>query len=448
MFSCGPARAVFRPSLATRAAVPAFSRQGVSSGPTNWQKAQLKAQQEEGGHAFRPSAVQMAKMTDIGCRSLFTPEQDMFRESTRKFMIDELAPQQDLFEEIGQPTREAWQAMGRQGLLGVNIPAEVGGVGGSFIDEMIVAEEMSYAFVSAPAMALHSTICMPYLVNYGTKEQQERYIPAMTAGDCIASIAMTEPDAGSDLQGIRTNAKRDGSDWIINGSKIYITNGWLTDCCIVVAKTNTESKRAAHGVSLFLVDANTPGFHKGRKLKKLGLKTQDTAELFFEDVRVPGSALLGKENAGFYQLMEQLPQERLLIGVHSAATSEATFEETRTWVRQRKAFGKHVSDLQTVQHKLAELKTSIAVCRSFIDECMRLHEEGKLCGEMASMAKYWATDLENKVAGDCLQLHGGWGFMWETNIAKAYADARVQTIYGGTNEIMKELIARNIVKDK
>jgi long-chain-acyl-CoA dehydrogenase len=297
-------------------------------------------------------------------------------------------------------------------------------------------------------MAVHSTICMPYLTHYGTKEQQERYIPEMTAGNCIASVGMTEPDAGSDLQGIRTNAKRDGSDWIINGSKIYITNGWLTDCCIVVAKTKLDAKRAAHGVSLFLVDADTPGFHKGRKLKKLGLKGQDTAELFFEDVRVPGSALLGKENAGFYQLMEQLPQERLIIAVHSAAHCEVIFEETRAWVRQRKAFGKHVSDLQTVQHKLAELKTSIAVCRSFIDECMRLHEEGKLCGEMASMAKYWATDLENKVAGDCLQLHGGWGFMWETNIAKAYADARVQTIYGGTNEIMKELIARNIVKDK
>ena len=261
------------------------------------------------------------------------------------------------------------------------------------------------------------------------------------------SIVGTEPDAGSDLQGIRTSAKRDGDDWIINGSKIYITNGWLTDCCIVVAKTKPDAKRAAHGVSLFLVDADTPGFHKGRKLKKLGLKGQDTAELFFEDVRVPGSALLGKENGGFYQLMEQLPQERLIIAVHSAAHCESMFEDTREWVKQRKAFGRRVADLQTVQHKLAEIKTSIAVCRAFIDQCLMLHTDGKLCGEMASMAKYWATDLENKVAADCLQLHGGWGFMWETNIAKAYADSRVQTIYGGTNEIMKELIARNIVKE-
>jgi long-chain-acyl-CoA dehydrogenase len=390
----------------------------------------------------------MANMLEIGSRAIFSAENDMFREHVRRFMRERLAPLQNSFENEGQPSREIWKEMGAQGLLGVSTPAEVGGVGGTFLDEAIVAEEMSYAMCASPAMAVHSTICMPYLTHYGTKEQQERYIPEMTAGNCIASVGMTEPDAGSDLQGIRTNAKRDGSDWIINGSKIYITNGWLTDCCIVVAKTNTENKRAAHGVSLFLVDADTPGFHKGRKLKKLGLKGQDTAELFFEDVRVPGSALLGKENAGFYQLMEQLPQERLIIAVHSAAHCEAMFEETRTWVRNRKAFGRHISDLQTVQHKLAELKTSIAVCRAFIDDCMRLHEEGRLCGEMASMAKYWATDLENKVAGDCLQLHGGWGFMWETNIAKAYADARVQTIYGGTNEIMKELIARNIVKDK
>ena len=394
---------------------------------------------------YRPPPAQMDKMTDIGSRRIYSADQDMFRESVRRYMREELVPQQASFEENGQPTKESWQSMGQQGLLGVNISAEVGGIGGTFLDEMIVAEEMSYAFVQSPAMALHSTIVMPYIAHYGTKEQQDRYIPEMTAGNCVASIGMTEPDAGSDLQGIRTNARKDGSDWIINGSKIYITNGWLTDCCVVVAKTKADAKRAAHGVSLFLVDADTPGFHKGRKLKKLGLKAQDTAELFFEDVRVPASALLGQENGGFYQLMEQLPQERLLIAVHSISIAEAMFEETRDWVKQRKAFGRHVSDLQTVQHKLAELKTSIAVCRSFIDQCMEMHESGKLCGEMASMAKYWSTDLENKVAGDCLQLHGGWGFMWETNIAKCYASARVQTIYGGTNEIMKELIARNIV---
>ena len=362
-------------------------------------------------------------------------------------MREELAPLQAAFEEAGQPSKEVWRSLGQHGLLGVSTPAEVGGIGGSFLDEMILCEEMCYAFVQAPAVPLHSAIVMPYLTHYGTKEQQERYIPAMTSGECIGSIAMTEPDAGSDLQGIRTTAKQDGDDWIINGSKIYITNGWLTDCCIVVAKTKPDAKRAAHGISLFLVDADTKGFHKGRKLKKLGTHGQDTAELFFEDVRVPDSALLGGvENIGFYQLMEQLPQERLQIGVTAAAHAEAMFEITRDWVRQRKVFGGRVADLQTVKHKLAELKTSIAVCRAFIDQCMDLHEQKKLCYEMASMSKYWASDLENKVAADCLQLHGGWGFMWETQIAKSYAGCRVQTIYGGTNEVMKELIARNIVK--
>lgn len=429
---------------------PSIKSAGVklarSVSTSKWVSQQAMAQEGEEQVAHRPAATQMKNMLDIGSRRIFTPEQDMFRESARKFMREVLAPQQAQFEKDGQPSREAWLAMGEQGLLGISTPAEVGGIGGTFIDEMIACEEMSYAFVASPAMALHSTIVMPYLTHYGTKEQQEKYLPPMTSGACIASIGMTEPDAGSDLQGIRTNAKKDGTDWIINGSKIYITNGWLTDCCVVVAKTG-DAKRAAHGVSLFLVDADTPGFHKGRKLQKLGLKGQDTAELFFEDVRVPASALLGRENGGFYQLMEQLPQERLLIAVHSIAISEAMFEETREWVKQRKAFGRRVADLQTVQHKLAELKTSIAVCRAFVDQCMELHDSNKLDGEMASMAKYWSTDLENKVAADCLQLHGGWGFMWETNIAKCYASARVQTIYGGTNEIMKELIARNIVKE-
>jgi len=388
----------------------------------------------------------MPTMLDIGARNIFTSDHDMFREHTRRWMREKLAPLQNSFEENGQPSREIWTEMGEQGLLGVSIPAEDGGHGYSFLDEAIVAEEMSYANCASPAMAVHSTICMPYLVHYGTKEQKERYLAAMTAGECVASVGMTEPDAGSDLQSMRTTAKRDGDDWIINGSKIYITNGWLTDCCILAAKTKPDAK--GHGISLFLVDADAKGFHKGRKLKKLGLKAQDTAELFFEDVRVPGSALLGKENGGFYQLMDQLPQERLIIAVHSAAHCEVMFEQTRDWVMQRKAFGKRVADLQTVQHKLAELKTSITVCRAFIDQCLQLHTASKLDGAMASMAKYWATDLENKVAADCLQLHGGWGFMWETQIAKSYADARVQTIYGGTNEIMKELIGRGIVNPK
>jgi len=402
---------------------------------------------DPGKEELRLAPTQMSTLLDIGSRKIFNKDQDMFRESVRKFLNDEIRPQQEEFEKNGEPSREAWKAMGTQGLLGIHVPAEIGGIGGTILDEMIVIEEMGYNFCTSPAVPLHSTITMPYLANYGTKEQQERYIPAMTSGDCIASLGITEPDAGSDMQGIRTNAKRDGTDWIINGSKIYITNGWLTDCCVLVAKTKPDAKKAAHGISLFLVDADRPGFHKGRKLNKLGLKGADTAELFFEDVRVPGSALLGEENRGFQQLMTQLPQERLATGVEGVSRSEAMFEITRSWVKQRKAFGRHVSDLQTVQHKLAEIKTSIAVCRAFMDQCLELHQAGQLDNEMASMAKYWATDLENKVAGDCLQLHGGWGFMWETQIAKCYANARVSTIYAGTNEIMKELISRNIVRN-
>jgi len=261
---------------------------------------------------------------------------------------------------------------------------------------------------------------------------------------------MTEPGAGSDLQGVRTNAVRDGDDWIINGSKVFITNGWMSDVAVVVAITDKTAKSAAHGISLFLVDTDTPGYKKGKKLDKMGLKAQDTSELFFEDCRVPMSAVLGGEkgvNKGFYQLMQELPQERLLIANLCTAACEYIFEETRDYVKQRKAFGKTLAQLKTIQHTLAEVKTETAVCRAFIDNCNYLHSEKRLDSATASMAKYWSTDLNNTVAYRCLQLFGGWGFMNEYPISRAYTDARVQTIYGGSNEIMKELIARTIVKD-
>ena len=253
---------------------------------------------------------------------------------------------------------------------------------------------------------------------------------------------MTEPGAGSDLQGMKTTAIKDGDDYILNGSKVFITNGWLADLVIVCAKT--DPTKGAKGISLFLVEAGTPGFTKGKKLKKMGMKAQDTAELFFEDVRLPKSALLGKEGAGFMYLMEELPQERLLIADMGVAAAEACYEWTRDYVKQRKAFGKTLSNLQTIQHKLAEMKTDIVVGRTFADHCLELHAAGKLDNGMASMAKYWLTDLQNKVADDCVQLHGGWGYMWEYPVCRAYVDGRVQSIYGGSNEIMKELIARSI----
>ncbi|XP_018022177.1 long-chain specific acyl-CoA dehydrogenase, mitochondrial isoform X2 [Hyalella azteca] len=347
----------------------------------------------------RKEGAQSDSMMDIGCRSIFNSDHDIFRTSCRKFCQEEIVPH----------------------------------------------HEKMYVNCSGPGFPLHSQIVMPYITHYGTTDQIEKFIPDMVAGKKIGAIAMTEPGAGSDLQGVATNARRDGDDWILNGSKTFITNGYMADVVIVVAVTKPEAKSRAHGISLFLVEEGMKGFNKGRKLKKMGMKAQDTAELFFEDVRLPATALLGKENHGFYGLMQELPQERLLIGVMSTANCEWQFETTREYVKQRKAFGKTLSNLQTIQHKLAELKTKISVTRAFTDQCIELHNKGKLDGAMASMNKYWSSDMQNQVAYDCVQMHGGWGYMSEYPISKAYVDARVQSIYGGANEIMKELIARTIV---
>ncbi|XP_070243340.1 long-chain specific acyl-CoA dehydrogenase, mitochondrial isoform X3 [Bos mutus] len=350
------------------------------------------------------------KLTDIGTRRIFSLEHDIFRESVRKFFQEEVIPYHAEWEKAGEVSRELWEKAGKQGLLGINIADHHGGIGGDLYSSAIVWEEQAYSNCTGPGFSLHSDIVMPYIINYGSEEQIKRFIPEMVAGKCIGAIAMTEPGAGSDLQGIRTNAKKDGSDWILNGSKVFVTNGWLCDIVIVVAITNREAHSPAHGISLFLVENGMKGFIKGRKLDKIGLKAQDTAEFFFEDVRLPAGALLGEENKGYYYLMQELPQ--------------------------------------TVKHKLAELKTSICVTRAFVDSCLQLHRVKRLDVATAAMAKYWASDLQNRVAYDCLQLHGGWGYMFEYPIAKAYVDARVQTIYGGTNEIMKELIAREIIHDQ
>merc|ERR1711976_208710 len=396
----------------------------------------------------RIEGAQSNNLMDIGTRKIFSGEHDMFRENVRRFFQEEIVPNHGKWEKDGEISREAWLKAGENGLLGVNTSDELGGIGGDFLSAMIVCEEQSYCNCSGPGFPLHSDIVMPYIAHYGTPEQKEKFIPPMVSGQCITAIAMTEPGAGSDLQGVRTNAKRDGDDWILNGSKVFITNGWMADMSIVVAVTNTEAKSAAHGISLFLVEADMPGFKKGRKLEKIGMKAQDTAELFFDDVRLPSSALLGEANKGFYYLMQELPQEHLLIATLAMASCEWMFEEARAYVRQRKAFGRHLSNLQTIQHKLAEIKTDVCVGRAFLDQCLEIHNTKGLDSQMASMAKYWATDLLNKVATQCLQMHGGWGYMWEYPIAKAFVDARVQPIYGGSNEIMKELIARNIVTDQ
>ncbi|KAJ7412006.1 hypothetical protein WISP_99558 [Willisornis vidua] len=413
--------------------------------PFSAQASPLQTEQH-GTKRLEPSSAKT--LMDIGTRRIFSSEHDIFRESARKFFQEEVLPFHAEWEKNGQVSRELWEKAGQQGLLGVAIAEKHGGIGADILSSAIVWEEQMYVNCTGPGFSLHSDIVMPYIANYGSEEQIKRFIPQMVAGKCIGAIAMTEPGAGSDLQGVRTYAKRDGSDWILNGSKVFITNGWMSDVVIVVAVTDREARSPAHGISLFLVENGTKGFIKGRKLNKIGLKAQDTAELFFEDVRLPPSALLGKENKGFYYLMAELPQERLLIADMALAGCEFMFEETRNYVKQRKAFGKTIAHLQTIQHKLAEIKTQICVARAFMDNCLQLHVDKRLDSATASMAKYWCSDLQNSIATQCVQMHGGWGYMWEYPIAKAFVDARVQPIYGGTNEIMKELIARDIVSDK
>jgi len=391
---------------------------------------------------FRKLPCQADSLLALGTRDLYDSDHDMYRESARKFFDTEVIPFHNAWEEQGHVPRELWQAAGKNGLLCVTMPEKYGGPGTDVLYSSVVWEEQGYSLCTGPGFALHSEIVAPYILNYGTEEQKHKYLPKMASGDFIGAIAMSEPGAGSDLQGVRTNAVKDGDGYILNGSKTFITNGYHSDVVIVVAKTAPE--KGAHGISLFLVDAGTPGFSKGRKLKKMGLRAQDTSELFFEDVRLPASALLGQENKGFYYLMNELPQERLLIAVMGLSAAESVFEHTRKYAKERKAFGKPLEAMQTMRHKLAEIKTELAVGRSFVDQCVKLHHEKRLDSATASMCKYWITDLQTKSIDRCLQVFGGWGYMWEYPVCRAFVDARVQPIYGGTNEIMKELIARGI----
>ncbi|KAB5574574.1 hypothetical protein PHYPO_G00210530 [Pangasianodon hypophthalmus] len=295
---------------------------------------------------FRPETSMAKTMMDIGTRRIFSEEHDLFRQNVRRFFKEEVVPYHTEWEKAGEVSREVWEKAGLQGLLGIYTPAEHGGVGGDLLSAAIVWEEQMYCNCSGPGFSLHSEIVMPYISHYGSQAQIERFLPQMAAGKCIGAIAMSEPGAGSDLQGVKTYARRDGTDWILNGNKVFITNGWMSDLVIVVAVTNREAKSAAHGLSLFLVESGTKGFAKGRKLDKIGLKAQDTAELFFEDVRLPADAVLGETNKGFYYLMNELPQERLIIAAMALASCEFMFEETRNYVTQRKAFGKTIADLQ------------------------------------------------------------------------------------------------------
>ncbi|MBL4666279.1 MAG: acyl-CoA dehydrogenase family protein [Sneathiella sp.] len=375
-------------------------------------------------------------------REIFSEEHNIFRESVRRFYQDHIVPYHAQWEKDGQVSREAWLEAGKQGLLCMSIPEEYGGLGAEKLYSVIMMEEQARAGTSGPGFGLHSEIVAPYILNYGTEEQKKKYLPKLVSGEMIGAIAMTEPAAGSDLQGIKTRALKDGDDYIINGSKTFITNGLMCDLVIVVAKTDPEA--GAKGTSLFLLEAGTPGFEKGRNLDKLGLKAQDTSELFFDDVRVPASSLLGGEGKGFFCLMQELAWERMQIAIGATATMEAILEETIEYTKERSAFGKNIIQFQNTKFKLAELKTEAQIARVFVDRCLEELLKGELEVETAAMAKYWCSDLENKLIDECLQLHGGYGFMWEYRVARAYADARVQRIYGGTNEIMKEIISRSL----
>lgn len=383
-----------------------------------------------------------ASLTQIGTRRIYDSDHDMYRELCRKFYKDNVIPYHAQWEKDGEVSRELWRQAGDAGMLGVTVPEEFGGAGLDILYSSVHWEEQAYAGATGPGFALHSEIVCPYIMHYGTQEQKEKYLPRLCSGEWVSAIAMTEPGAGSDLQGMRTTATKDGDDYILNGSKTFITNGWLSDLVIVCAKT--DPTKGAKGISLFLVETTEKGFKKGKKLSKMGMKAQDTAELFFEDLRVPKSALLGEEGKGFSYLMNELPQERLLVADSGIAAAEACFEWTRDYIKERKAFGAPIANLQTIRHKMAEMKTEICIGRTFTDRCIELLNEKKLDSGTASMAKYWMTDLQVKVADECVQLHGGWGYMWEFPVCRAYADGRVQRIYAGTNEIMKELIARGI----
>ena len=378
----------------------------------------------------------------MAVRKIFEEDHNIFRESVRRFYEEHITPFHAQWEKDGQISREAWLEAGRQGLLCMSIPEEYGGLGVDKLFSVIMMEEQARAGTSGPGFGLHSEIVGPYILNYGTEEQKKKYLPKLVSGEMIGAIAMTEPGAGSDLQGVKTRAVKDGDDYIINGSKTFITNGFMSDLVIVVAKTDPTA--GAKGTTLFLVEADTPGFQKGRNLDKLGLKAQDTAELFFEDVRVPASAILGGEGKGFFCLMQELAWERLQIAIGATATMEAVLDETIEYTKERSAFGKNVIQFQNTKFKLAELKTEATIARTFVDDCLEKLLNDELSVETAAMAKYWCSDLENKLIDECLQFHGGYGFMWEYRVARAYADARVQRIYGGTNEIMKEIISRTL----
>jgi acyl-CoA dehydrogenase len=373
-------------------------------------------------------------------------ELELFRTTVQRFIQGEVMPHYERWEREEIFPRDVWSKLGEQGLLCVDLPESYGGAGADFLFSMAITEAFSRANCGAIGgpMAVHSDIVAHYLLNNGSEEQKRAYLPRMASGECVGAIAMTEPGAGSDLQAVRTTARRDGDDYIINGSKTFITNGQHCDMVIVVARTDLDLP-GSRGTTLFLVDAATPGFERGRNLEKIGLHASDTSELFFQDVRVPASAILGELDRGFAVLMGELPRERLALAVGAVAAAEGILAETAAYVKERQAFGAPLAGLQNTRFKLAEVATDIRIHRSFVEECKGLLLSGELDTATASMAKLACTEMQGRVADTCLQLFGGYGYMREYGVSRAFVDARVQRIYGGTSEIMKELISRDVL---
>ena len=376
-------------------------------------------------------------------RNLFTDEHDMFRSAFKRFVEKEITPYHEQWEKDGMVSREMWLKAGEQGFLGIRVPEEYGGGGSDdFRFDMIIIEELAHANASGPGIPLHNTMALAYFRNYTNDEQKARFLPKMCSGEHIGAIAMSEPNTGSDLAGVQTTAIRDGDHYVLNGQKTFISNGIMSDVIMVVAKTNPEE--AHRGISLLAVERGMEGFSRGRKLEKIGLHAQDTAELIFEDVKVPVENLLGEEGKGFLYLVNQLQEERLTMAVASVAMCEAALGWTVTYCQERTAFGQPIGTFQNSRFKLAEMKTETEVARAFVDKCVMAYNDGDLTADEAAMAKWWTSELQLKIVDQCLQLHGGYGYMMEYPIAKAYIDSRASTIYGGTTEIMKNLIGKSM----
>jgi acyl-CoA dehydrogenase len=374
---------------------------------------------------------------------MFSEEHLIFRETVQKFIANRITPRHAEWEQAGIVPRDVWREAGAAGLLCTGVPEEFGGGSGDFLYSTILVEEMARAGATGPTFYLHSEIVAPYLVRYGTDAQKRRWLPAMARGEAITALGMTEPSGGSDLQGMKTVARRESEHYVVNGQKVFITAGFNADLLVLACKT--DPSLGAKGVSLLLVETDTPGFQRGRKLEKIGCKAQDTAELFFSDMRVPVANLLGEEGRGFYQLMSELPQERLVQAIRAVASSEAALQWTLEYAGQREMFGRRLIDFQNTQFKLAEMRADILAQRVFLDRCIELHLTRQLDSVDAAMLKLTTTELQGRVMDQCLQLFGGWGYMWEFPIARAFVDARLGRIGGGSVEVMKQIISRDMM---